>query len=284
MRFTTTHRPLNSRPSVLLVGDAGHAELRDAVSLLRETSFLTVEDCGEGAGADLAQSAQLPELIVLAKSRPGTVRDRVLRKLEQHAPLAGVVSLLGSWCEGQARTGRPSGVRQLYWYEFPRWWAHQLARRRAGRCPDWARPEGATSEERGASKSGLILLSTPNWESYSALTDGLTQQGFATAWQQPGRRTLTLRGVTAGIWEGGQLDDREAGQLAAFCDQLARDGAPVVALLDFPRRDRCQRALEAGAAAVLGKPWLSADLVGAIEQVTSSQGTADRDAVAVRAA
>ena len=39
-------------------------------------------------------------------------------------------------------------------------------------------------------------------------------------------------------------------------------------LLDFPRRDRVDWALEAGAAAVLGKPGLNADLVTTLETIT----------------
>jgi AmiR/NasT family two-component response regulator len=64
------------------------------------------------------------------------------------------------------------------------------------------------------------------------------------------------------------LDEHEADDLAAFCRSLTRDRAPVVALLDFPRRERVEIALAAGAAAVLGKPWLNIDLVAAVREAT----------------
>ena len=64
-----------------------------------------------------------------------------VEQLRRRVPLAGMVSLLGSWCEGETRTGRPvKGVLRTYWYDFPNWWRRQLALRAAGRCPDWARP------------------------------------------------------------------------------------------------------------------------------------------------
>jgi hypothetical protein len=40
----------------------------------------------------------------------------------------------------------------------------------------------------------------------------------------------------------------------------------VIALLDFPRRDRVDQALELGASSVLGKPWETGALVGAIQR------------------
>jgi len=281
---------------VLLAGEAEHAELRDAIGLLRETSFLTEAGRADQAVAALEHRPQ-PEVIVLAQSRPGVVPPRTLERLRRLAPLAGIVSLLGSWCEGQARAWRPTaGEHRLYWYEFPSWWARQLAYCRAGRCPDWARMEGARSQEPGARQKGgltseptprnsrgLIAISTSQMEVFAALADVLLQQGFASAWQSPGK-PVTLHGATAGVWEGGQLDDCEADRLAAFCRQLVCDGAPVVTLLDFPRRDRCQRAREAGAVAVLGKPWLSADLVYTLEQLVRRHETGDLAAAPARAA
>jgi AmiR/NasT family two-component response regulator len=71
------------------------------------------------------------------------------------------------------------------------------------------------------------------------------------------------------------LDERESHDLAAFCRRLDRYHTPVIAILDFPRRDRVQRALECGAAAVLGKPWRAEDLLGTIEQNLRSGAQVD---------
>lgn len=293
------HKPNPKRPSVLLVGDVEHSEFRDATALLRDTSRLTVAKQVQDAAEALAKSAPPPELILLAQSRPGAIVEADLRLLGRLAPLAGMVALVGSWCEGPARSGRPAfGLTRLCWYELPWWWRRQLAIYQRGRCPDWVRPAGVMrSEEQGASDGrqvvlengrpatrGLIVISASDWEVGASLSDGLAQQGYATAWQPPGRSGWSLRGVTAGIWEGGQLDDREAVELAAFCRQSARDAVPVVALLDFPRYDRCQRALEAGAAVVLGKPWSNADLIAAIVQLTRQRATAEVAVARTRAA
>jgi AmiR/NasT family two-component response regulator len=83
-----------------------------------------------------------------------------------------------------------------------------------------------------------------------------------------------VRGVAAGIWDGSQLDVREAHDLAKFCGRLARESAPVIALLDFPRRDRCEIARQAGAVVVLGKPWNNADLMTSLDVVIQNAPTA----------
>jgi hypothetical protein len=265
-----------ARPSICLIGDVGHADFQDAVSLLRAQSRLV-------ASADEAR-----ELIVVAQSRPGGISSREIAALRRASPLAGMVALLGSWCEGETRTGRPwPGIERLYWYEFPAWWRRQLALRAAGRCPDWARPESpryrsVTSpltnlesltlqlkHHRAANlppaKRGLIVLNIPHRETASAVADVLYEAGYATAWQAPGGVTITIRGATAGIWEGGQLSDREATDLSNFCHRLANEAAPVVALLDFPRRINVDRALNLGATTVLGKPWVNSELIETLQ-------------------
>jgi CheY-like chemotaxis protein len=250
-------------PIVQLVGDIGHADFRDAIGSLRSDSRL-------GASVEAR-----PELIVVAQSRPHAFSFDHVKQFQLAAPLAGVVALLGSWCEGETRTGQPwPGIERLYWYEFPAWWRRQLQLRAANRCPDWARPIGQSPRQsepdRPRPRSGLIVLRTPQRDNADALADVLNHAGHSTAWQRYNRAQAHTRGALAGIWDGGQLSDAETAELAAFCTQMSRDSAPVVALLDFPRRDRVDQAYEAGASAVLGKPYLNADLIAMIEAIAAA--------------
>ena len=251
-------------PAVRLLGEVQHPDFRDAIALLQAGARL-VDDA-----ADVS-----PELIVVAQSRPGVISQHAIERLRRRWPLAAVVALLGTWCEGETRTGRPwPGVPRLYWYDFPSWWRRQLQRRAAGRCPDWARPgdfpwTGETTLKpqpvvRHCS-NGVIVLGVPRRDSREAIADVLRDAGYAAVWQRVAGAEWDFHGATAGLWDGGQLDEREADDLATFCRKLARDAAPVVALLDFPRRDRVDRALELGASIVLGKPWQNDALVDAIQ-------------------
>jgi hypothetical protein len=267
-----------TRPAVQLVGDVMHPDFRDVIVLLRDEAQL------------VAAGEVSPELIVVAQSRPGSFPRNKVAELRRSSPLAGIVALAGSWCEGETRTGKPwPGIERLYWYEFPAWWQRQAALRAEGLCPDWARPGESRLRisdclqraplscglQIAAKQSrGLIAIRAGYGETADALADALRRAGYATVWQPPGRSVATIRGAVAGIWEGGQLNDRESDDLSSFCRRMASDSAPVIALLDFPRRDRVVHALRIGAAAVLSKPWLNVDLIATL------QATIDRPTVA----
>jgi hypothetical protein len=262
------------RPQLHIIGDLDHPDFADVHALLR-------------AEADIG--AAPPELIVVAQHRPGLVSEKQILERCRQAPLAGVVALLGSWCEGETRTGRPwPGVERLYWYEFPSWWRRQMGLRAAGRCPDWARPGDGTGSILASSKSGAplripaskgsIVLRTDQRDSADAISDLLGEFGYVTACDWPGARPLMLRGAAAGIWIGSQLGESEAADLHPFCQRLALDRAPVITLLDFPRRDRVARAIELGAAAVLGVPWSNRDLIGMIDEAVKRSAPPKRAA------
>lgn len=251
---------MSSPLTVKLIGQIDHPDFREAAALIRDTA-----QCETSAGTN-------PELLVVAQARPGQVRQHEVDALRRRYPLAGIVTIAGGWCEGETRTGRPwPGVKRFYWYEFPAWWRQQLALRKAGLCPDWSRPTSEVFRNPAIRnrRCGVILLRAADRHIADVLANVLHHAGYASIWHPPGRTMMVVRGAIAGIWDGGQLDDREAKELAAFCRTLARDAAPVVALLDFPRRDRYEVAQQVGAMAVLGKPWINADLIATIEAIAA---------------
>jgi hypothetical protein len=250
------------RPRIQIVGHFDHADFFDVAQTLRiEAEFVN----------------STPELIIIAQRRPGEIGECEIDAVRRKSPLAGVVGVLGSWCEGETRTGRPwPGVERLYCYEFPAWWRRQMARWSAGRCPDWARAsindrlctEYLVQSER-PHVSGLVVLNVASRETADVLGDVLRNESFSTLWQKPVQQTSVVGGVAAGIWVGGQLSEREADTLGLFCRQMAREGAPVIAMLDFPRRDCVERAVTLGAKTVMGIPWLNTYLVATLKSFVS---------------
>src|SRR3954470_20589101 len=74
-------------PIVQLLGDVDHSDFRHALGLLRNDSHL------------IAHLEERPELILVAQSRPDAISSYDLNQLRRAAPLAGIIALLGSWCE-----------------------------------------------------------------------------------------------------------------------------------------------------------------------------------------
>ena len=252
MQFNMPHGP-----KVWLVGDLQHRDFCESVALLRRTA-----DVGPGS----------PEVIIAAESRPGTIRHREIERLRRGAPLAAVISLCGSWCEGELRTGRPlAGTTRLYWYEFPSWWRRQLELHASGRCPEWAGADDCGWRVADGGSWGRVVVAAGSCDTFDALADVLRQAKLTAKWIRPSREFSVNEPICAGIWGGGQLSDAEANRLERFCARVRLSGAPVIALLDFPRCDRCDMARAAGAAAVLGKPWRNADLVATLEHVKDMQ-------------
>jgi hypothetical protein len=266
---------ISKLPTVWLIGDADHLDFRASIELLHTTAIVSRFAAVAQTANELIEPKGIPDVIVLPASRPGMICAGDVERLRSRAPLVGMIALLGSWCEGETRTGRPlPGVPRCFWYDFPNWWRRQLRLLAAGRCPDWGQPATADTNDCAAKKSrqiekasgGLILLQTTCWETGDALADVLRTAGYATAWISANGRGASVRGTTAGIWEGRQLDAPDINQLSKFCQRLTKDKAPVIALADFPRRERCEVAIRAGAAAVLGKPWLNVDLLATLER------------------
>jgi hypothetical protein len=254
---------------VQLIGDVAHADFCDAVELLRRDAKLV--------GGDEAPA----EVVIVAQSRPDAICRQPIEQFSRAEPLAGIVTLLGSWCEGEARTGRPwLGVHRVYWYDFPAWWRRQMQLRAECRCPDWARAPDfgfrisdcglQNDSERSQSRAGVVVVRATCRTTAEVLSDVFGRAGYAIVWQPRGRRRSVVRGAIAGVWDGAQLSDDEADDLAEFCAQLGADAAPVLGLLDFPRRDRVDQALAIGAAAVVAKPWLNAELIATFDALTAN--------------
>jgi hypothetical protein len=293
MQFEVTATDACRSPSLWLAGDFDEPEFGDAMAMLYETANTTRCADIQRAGSDGPRDSEAPELIIYATSRPGAIRALDVVSLRRRFPLARLVALLGNWCEGETRTGRPvPGMQRVFWYDFANWWRRQLALREAGRCPDWALPPAQDSCPvadigggiRQIEPRGMILLATTCWETGEALTAVLRSAGYATAWCRTGGTGITVSGAIAGIWEGRMLDAAELGQLSEFCVPLNRDGTPVIALADFPRFDRCEAAKSAGAAVVIAKPWLNVDLLATIEGIPKRQTQLGDDRRVARAA
>ncbi|MCH8922900.1 MAG: hypothetical protein IIA67_07095, partial [Planctomycetes bacterium] len=252
-------------------GHGARAEFREAASIIKETAQVIKAADVDEAARRLTEGEYSPELIVLAQAHPGQFSLRQVAHLQQAAPFARLVALLGSQCEGETRTGRPwPGVQRAFWYQWPARWRAELARRREGRSPSWGQPRTANEEELLLSSlwprrqcRGLVAIHTPHFEMAETLADACGERGLSTVWVGP-HRPSQLHGARAALWDAGRLDGEELARLAHFRQRI--DGAPIGVLVDFPRVQHREQLMAAGATFIVGRPFLAEELFVPLEE------------------
>ena len=143
--------PIADMPEIqiLLVGDIHRTEFRESVSCLKRSGIVEIAADVETARAALAQRRTTPEVIVVTQSFPGQFPHGAIDQLRRAAPLARIVGLMGSWCEGEMRSGRPwPATARLYWHQWPTRCRRQFHRLANGERCSFALPATATEEER----------------------------------------------------------------------------------------------------------------------------------------
>ena len=105
--------------SILLLGDTDRAEFQDAWPRLGSWGAVWAFTEIAAATAALAAGKIVPDVIVVVQAFPGQFSHAMVDRLRRAAPLARLIGLLGSWCEGETRTGSPwPGAVRTYWHQW----------------------------------------------------------------------------------------------------------------------------------------------------------------------
>jgi len=261
--------------SILVVGNTDRAEFREAREVLERWGRVIAAADASAAAAALAEGEDPVDLIVVAQGFPGEFPAERVDSLRRLAPLARVVALLGSWCEGETRTGRacPGAIR-VYWHQWVARAERELSRLHEGRCSAWSLPSTASDEEQIlvsaeepiAQRQGLVAIYSARFEMQEWLAAACRRAGLTTAWLRPDRldapgpARLVLFDATDG--RGEELEHLR--RLNAWVPRPA-----IVALVDFPRVEDRDRLRSAGADAVLSKPLLVEDLFWQLDHLAA---------------
>jgi DNA-binding NarL/FixJ family response regulator len=284
---------------ILFLGDAGQLEFCQARACLDRWGTVAEYSDADSAAAALSEDRLSPDVIVVAQAFPGQFSHQMIDRLRRSAPLARVVGLMGSWCEGEMRSGSPwPATVRMYWHQWPAYGDRQLRLLAMGQPCSWALPLTATEEERlmaevadaakqvGAavalppppaadkgrqcncrpnkrvpSSGTLVAIRSHSREMADWLSAACRSRGFATI-RQRDSVFARVEGATAAIFDGTDLCNEECDTLRRFV--IALQPAPVIALLSFPRIEDRERVLSAGASVVLSKPLMVEDLLEAV--------------------
>lgn len=244
---------------VLAVGDLDHPDFATGMATLEAESELTRHSLS-------SPPPTAWDLLLVCQSRPGSLAPDLLIEWRDRNPLAGGLALLGSWCEGETRTGNPlPDFARLFWYHFPGWWASTREAWNKGRPTDWHWPFGRVTPQRECPVGAeLVAVVSPDYSSASTLIDMCKVLGREAYWWARDTASPELSLPKAGIWIGGMLGKAEKESLHRTRRWLP-PGAPLVVLLDFPRREDVASAKHLGATSVMGKPWRVDHLLAALQ-------------------
>jgi hypothetical protein len=248
--------------TIIAIGNSTAPHLRAAVDWLaaRGATFF------DTPAAALWQASSAPRWIYLLCERRGVFAQGQIEALHRAAPLARLVAVCGSWCEGEPRTGRVlAGVTRVYAHQFA---SRATAAENATDFAGWRLPRTATPIDVSLQRARLAPLAakigvvTETRNDFESLADALAAIGCRAVWQ---RRDPSLADVTAILWNGHSLDERGAADLR----RAIEFGRPLIALLDGPRADEVARAEEIGAQAVVSKPFLLGELHAALASIAA---------------
>jgi hypothetical protein len=244
--------------SILLVGDTAHAEF----------SYVPHALTWHGAVRHAKNLADLdrdpPQLCFLLQRYPGEFPAHELDSLLRRWPLTRFVTVAGSLCEGEPRSGQPwAGQVRIYWHEFPGWWALQRKRIVEGQAAEWALPRTSREEDvvrnvgdvQWQGLDGLIgVVASRRSGAAHCLLDVLRMANLAGV-LLPGDHSTMVTGLRCLLWDDADPDGKWRDELRALSH--AWSGVPILALMNYPRvadREWLEEQFEVGAA-VLGKPY-----------------------------
>jgi hypothetical protein len=270
-------------PRILWVGPSDSADLRLARGWAGELAV--VHDAATPQAAVAAPPADLldrsPAVILLAADAPTRwCLDDVL-EVAIRWPLAPIVAVASSLMDGRRRSG-PSlpGVEDVPWYDLPGRLACWLADRAVGRPGTLGIPATARREDRFlAAATGrppfpgtvpaTVSAAAGNAVDLEGLVDLLAAAGAAVGRRIRGRPPLDDPSPAL-VWDVGRLAAEELAWLRMLAAN--RPGLRIVVLESFPRPNTTLAALQAGAAAVLGRPASAEALAGTLARIGTKTG------------
>ena len=259
--------------STLLVGELPRQHAQAAIGAFCQLGPIRTARDVDGAANDFADTTNEPHLIVLAASYPGQFQNADVDRLRRLAPLARIISVLGSWCEGEPRSGTPmSAVPRIYWHQFAARLRTARLALNAGHAPFWSAPMTTTTVEAVEHEATiclpkpdrLVVIQTSDQNAGDCLSDICQSIAASAVVVRSGDRSPKISGVGMGLFDSRHFEPAEHRELSRFVARIAP--APVFVLANFPRHQDVRRALACGARDVLSKPFLVTDLLTLISQ------------------
>ena len=243
---------------VCVIGDANRSEFKYALS-----------DISNGAYVCYASSLKLffrlspsPDVVVLLQSYPGEYCSEDVEKIIQVNPIAAVILITSSWCEGERRTGYPiKDAIRVPWYDFRLWFERQKTLFDSGRLSQLSLPLSASDAQRAELDSQFAFPARTD-DVFWILSDSAVERETLSRFCSSLGSTVWSGGMTAALPEESQL--AQPTRIVAFPDYLSDDvfekvtqlkacypGAAVYVVVYQPRIEEIESLRQNGADIIL---------------------------------
>ncbi|MCA9174783.1 MAG: hypothetical protein KDB14_09900 [Planctomycetales bacterium] len=227
-------------------------------------------------GALLAKLGEQPfRMVAMAQPRRGVWTNADCEQVIAAAPLARLMGVHGSWCEGWQRTGHPwTGAEHCYWHQVPlrvrRWsreltppatlsFAEQLGWSWNSNTDSGLVAGASISPDGPATERGILVSAAAAHR--AALGDALASLGWRLLQPDDAQRAVGV------IWDGDVRIPADCRRL----EQLIALKLPTLAVTCAPRLQDWQALANLGAS-VLTKPYWLADLRDWLELPSPGSG------------
>lgn len=215
-------------------------------------------------------SSREPVLIVLAQSARGQFSQPAIDQLSTTFPRARIVVMLGSWCEGETRSGSPlSGVSRLYAAEFAariRRLENPFAVSRAF-DPNLGDEEKLLAQAYADRPQGKFIVVADDLSFAESIRDSISH-GNRIAIATRIDASVRISNVDAIVYDANPNRVSRRRDIKAL--SIRYPSASIVALCDFPRGEECVELESLGVASVLPKPFSIDDLSGELARLQNA--------------
>lgn len=264
--------------NLLVTGDYWH---QDFQSVLQRTGSAAITFIPLDACLQHSQSDGSLDLVVIAAARRDQFSAQAIEQLRECFFPTPVIALLGSWTEGEVRSGTPwLGIPRVYWHQWPAlfaWFEHQ---RSADSQAGWQLPATASIGDRirhdtAANLPGLttpegisetVGISALTSDSFLALADAVHTLGGIPAWLEQLEWNALDPIATKLVCVDADGWSPALKQRIQWIDSFLPD-ARMIVTANFPRQSDVEQLHAAGVAEVVSKPFELAGLAAILEKL-----------------
>jgi CheY-like chemotaxis protein len=217
-------------------------------------------------------------LIIILQAYPDQHSRKLVEQLQARFPISPMVALLGSWCEGESRSGLPwPGVVRIYWHQWRgRFHRFQDRLKKVG-VTNWHQPktfsaadqisrsDPARSDDRlSTERNPPVGISAATASQFEMIADALKTFGHSAFWvERPPENLAGLLPPSLFCLDANDLNEEIVTRIKRLRGTYPQ--TPFIVLANFPRKDAIDRLVTLQVSQFLSKPFELEDLKHAVE-------------------